>query len=39
MKWKLFAPKRKTTTGQPNSGNQLLEEIVNYKVHTHNPFQ
>jgi hypothetical protein len=26
-----FAPKRKTTLGQPNSGNQLSEEKANYK--------
>jgi hypothetical protein len=31
-KWKLFAPKRKTTSGQPNPGNQLTEEITSYKI-------
>jgi len=31
MKWKLFAPKKKTNPRQLNPGNQLLEEITNYK--------
>jgi hypothetical protein len=31
-KWKLFVPKRKTTEGQPNPGNQLTEEITSYKI-------
>jgi len=30
--WKLFAPKRKTTQGQPNIGNLLTEEITSYKI-------
>jgi hypothetical protein len=30
--WKLFAPKRKTTQGQPNPGNLLTEEITSYKI-------
>jgi hypothetical protein len=31
-KCKLFAPKRKTTSGQPNAENLLSEEIVSYKT-------
>jgi hypothetical protein len=31
-KWKSFAPKRKTTPGQPNPGNLLTEEIASYKI-------
>jgi len=30
--WKLFAPKIKTTPGQPNLGNLLTEEIASYKI-------
>jgi hypothetical protein len=32
MKWKLFAPKRKITLRQINSGNLLIEETASYKI-------
>jgi hypothetical protein len=31
-KWKLFVPKRKTTSGQSNPRNLLSEEIASYKT-------
>jgi hypothetical protein len=31
-KCKLLAPKRKITSGHPNSGNLLIEEIASYKI-------
>jgi hypothetical protein len=30
-KWKLFSPKKKTTPGQPNPKNLLIEKIASYK--------
>jgi hypothetical protein len=31
-KWKLFAPKRKTTPEEPKPRNRLTEELTSFKI-------